>query len=102
MNTNMNSPDKKQPDLDIDQFLTGLAKQARKESVPKVDVTAAVINRLETEEVELLSFSDRVWWYSTAGSLVAAGIAIMIGYQSWFELTDPAFEVLQSVQVALR
>ncbi|MCA9038786.1 MAG: hypothetical protein KDA65_00425 [Planctomycetaceae bacterium] len=99
---NTNTP-QYQPDVDLDQLLTGLARRARGETAPKVDVTAAVLHRLETEEeVEIFSFSDRVWWYSTAGSLVAAGIAMMIGYQSWFELTDPAFEMLQAVQVALR
>lgn len=101
MNTNQN-PDKKSDDVDVDQLLTGLARRAREESAPAVDVSAAVLAQLEEDQSSILSFSDRVLWYGMAGSLVAASIAMMIGYQSWSELTDPAFEVLNSVQVALR
>ncbi|QDU78544.1 hypothetical protein Pla110_02480 [Polystyrenella longa] len=105
MNTNQdkNQAAKQQShDIDIDQLLTGLAKSARTETAPQVDVTAAVLARLEAERSETYVFSERIWWTSTVGSLVAAGIAMMIGFQSWTELTDPAFEVLQTVQVALQ
>ncbi|MAT15118.1 MAG: hypothetical protein CMJ46_07590 [Planctomyces sp.] len=99
---NTNKPNNKQPDVDIDQLLTGLARAARSETAPKVDVTRAVLQRLEEEEPAVYTLSEKVWWYATAGSLVAAGIAMMISYQSWIELTDPAYEVLTSMQVALR
>lgn len=82
--------------LNEEKWLQSLAERARDESGPVVDVADSVMQTVAIEQPMLAARSDKPLMIFTAVTVIAASIALMIGWQSWSAISNPAFEVVQS------
>lgn len=90
--------------MNSEQLLSKLAKHARQEEIPCVDVTQAVLGQLSTPQVVAASslqdsVSDRIWATAAACAILAASITFMLGSDYLSGETEPVFDLLQTAQV---
>jgi hypothetical protein len=78
----------------------GLARRARGDSPPPVDVTAGVLRELRTAAPRRLG--DGVMWAIGGAALLAACVTLVLGIGTYETLTDPLAGLLEPLSVVLQ
>ncbi|MBN1788421.1 MAG: hypothetical protein JW806_08510 [Sedimentisphaerales bacterium] len=82
--------------MDTLKIIEKLAKTAQKEEIPQMDVSRAVMARIDTAQQDsavILSFE----WFAGI-SAAAASIVILISIPAWRYLFDPLAQILAPLQ----
>lgn len=78
-----------------------LAKRARQEQPPRVDVSSAVINVLTSGEAVPLTVSERLWMWLAAGTSAVAGAAALVAVSVHSASSGPLHEMIDSISWAI-
>lgn len=83
-----------------DNSFEKLVAAARLERPPRVDVTLAVMERLEDLRSERLE--RRVWIIAGIVSVLAATLMCFLVYPEWESLQDPMLAIVEPIRVSLQ
>jgi hypothetical protein len=74
--------------MNEEQKLRQLARVARREPPPRVDVAEQVMARLRRREAQTTASLRPLAWVAVAGATIAVPLAIAAGF-AWQHLSDP-------------
>lgn len=77
-----------------------LVAAARREQAPTLDVSQAVMNRLEDLRTERLE--QRVWTIAGLVSVLVATFMCFLVYPEWESLQDPLLALVEPIRVSLQ
>ena len=78
-----------------------LARRARQEPPPRVEVTHRVLATIATRRGAAAAFSDdtRPMLLCAAGALLAASVVALVASHAWLELNDPFGDLVAGLAV---
>lgn len=83
-----------------DKRFEKLVAAARREQAPTLDVSQAVMDRLEDLRAERLE--RRVWTIAGLVSVLAATFMCFLVYPEWESLQDPLLALVEPIRVSLQ
>lgn len=84
----------------VEDRFESLVRAARQESPPKVNVSRAVMERLE--ELRADRMRQRVWIVASLVSVAAASAMCVVVFPEWEAFQDPMLALLEPVRMSLR